>query len=232
MGEHEAVEQILAAGVISIVWLPAPDNLLPVLRAIRDGGVSAIDLSLTTPDAIRCLESARNKLDRDSILGVGDVLTAEAARQAIRAGAQFLSAPNFDPAVVRLCREAGIPVIPGALTASEIVGSWEAGASLVKVFPAGPLGPQYIRTVHESLPHISLLPAGGVSLDTVAAYIQAGAAALGVGSDIVSQALIERQAYGEITSRARAFVEAVKAARGRPVPPPPPIKPVEGPDIR
>jgi 2-dehydro-3-deoxyphosphogluconate aldolase/(4S)-4-hydroxy-2-oxoglutarate aldolase len=228
----ETVKQILEGGIIAIVRLPAAEDLLPTAEAIRNGGVTAIEFTLTTPGAIRSLEPARAKLGRGILLGVGTVLTAEAAREAFLAGAQFLMAPNLNPEVVRAGREAGVPVIPGALTPTEIVRAWEAGASLVEVFPAGPMGPRYIRDLQGPLPHIPLLPAGGVSLESAAAFIQAGAVALGVGGEMVSRDLLARRAFREITARARAFVDAVKSARGQPVPPAPPIKPIEGPDTR
>ena len=232
MGAPEAIEQIVAGGVIAIIRLPTDEDLLPAAEAIRDGGVTAIEIILTTPGVVRALTPVRARLGGDILLGVGTVLTAEAAREAIRGGAQFLVGPNFNPEVVRAGREAGVPVIPGALTPTEIVQAWDGGASLVKLFPANAVGPRYIKDLQGPLPHIPLLPIGGVSLENVAAFIQAGAVAVGVGGEIVTTDLLARRAFREITSRSRAFVEAVKAARGRPVPSAPPIKPIEGPDIR
>ena len=232
MGAPEAIEQIVAGGVIAIIRLPTDEDLLPAAEAIRDGGVTAIEITLTTPGVVRALAPVRARLGRDILLGVGTVLTAEAAREAIRGGAQFLVGPNFNPEVVRAGREAGVPVIPGALTPTEIVQAWDGGASLVKLFPANAVGPRYIKDLQGPLPHIPLLPIGGVSLENVAAFIQAGAVAVGVGGEIVTTDLLARRAFREITSRSRAFVEAVKAARRRPVPSAPPIKSIEGPDIR
>jgi 2-dehydro-3-deoxyphosphogluconate aldolase / (4S)-4-hydroxy-2-oxoglutarate aldolase len=231
---REAVEQLVAGGVVAIIRLPSSEDLVPATEAIRAGGVTAIEFTLTTPGALQALGSARMKLGRGILLGVGTVLTADAAREAVRGGAEFLVAPNFNPEVLRVGREAGVPVIPGALTPTEVVQAWEAGASLVKLFPANMLGPRYIKDLQGPLPHIPLLPTGGLSLDNVAAFIQAGAAAVGVGGEMVSKEQLARRAFPEITARARAFVDAVKGARERPVPVPsaPPIKPIEGPDIR
>jgi 2-dehydro-3-deoxyphosphogluconate aldolase/(4S)-4-hydroxy-2-oxoglutarate aldolase len=134
--------------------------------------------------------------------------------------------------MVRAGRDADVPVIPGALTPTEIVQAWEAVASMVKLFPANVVGPRYVKDLQGPLPHIPLLPTGGVTLDGIAAFIRAGAAAVGVGGEIVSAERLARRAFPEITARARAFVEAVKSARERPVPPAPPIKPIEGPDTR
>lgn len=232
MGAREAVDRIVTGGVVAIIRLPSTDDLLPAAEAIRDGGVTAIEFTLTTPGALQALESARIKLGRGILLGVGTVLTAEAAREAVRGGAEFLVAPNFNPEVVRAGREAGVPVIPGALTPTEIVQAWEAGASMVKLFPANVVGTRYVKDLQGPLPHIPLLPTGGVSLDSAAAFIQAGAAAVGVGGEIVSIELLARRGFPEITARARAFCEAIRYARERGERPAPPIKPIEGPDIR
>ena len=232
MDARETVDRIVTGGVVAIIRLPSADDLLPAAEAIRDGGVTAIEYTLTTPGALQALGSARARLGCGILLGVGTVLTAEAAREAIRGGAEFLVAPNFNPEVVRAGRDAGVPVIPGALTPTEIAQAWEAGASMVKLFPANAVGPRYVKDLQGPLPHIPLLPTGGVSLDSAAAFIQAGAAVVGVGGEIVSAGLLARRAFPEITARARAFVEAVKGARERPVPSAPPIKPIEGPDTR
>jgi len=133
---REAVDWIVTGGVVAIIRLPSADDLLLAAEAIRAGGVTAIEFTLTTPGALQALGSARIQLGRGILLGVGTVLTAEAAREAIRGGAEFLVAPSFNSEMVRAGREAGVPVIPGALTPTEIVQAWEAGASMVKLFPA------------------------------------------------------------------------------------------------
>lgn len=232
MKAGEVADQIRAGGLVAIMRLPAPDDLLPAAEAIREGGVTAIEFTLTTPGAIEALGPARSRLGGGILLGVGTVLSAEAAREAIRAGAEFLVAPTLNPDVVRACREAGVPVIPGAFTPTEIVQAWELGASLVKVFPAGPVGPRYIQDLQGPLPHIPLVPTGGVSLENVSAFIQAGAAAVGVGGEMVSRDLLTRRAFAEITSRARGFSEAVRRARQEAQWAVPPVKPIEGPDVR
>jgi 2-dehydro-3-deoxyphosphogluconate aldolase/(4S)-4-hydroxy-2-oxoglutarate aldolase len=209
----DAVERIVAGGVIAILRLVAAEDLVPAARAIAAGGVTAIEFTLTTPGAVRALGPARDVLGRSILLGVGTVLTAEAAREAIGAGAEFVVAPNLNAEVVGACRATAIPVIPGALTPTEVVQAWDLGASLVKVFPAGSVGPRYIRDLRGPLPHIPLVPTGGVSLDNVAAFLQAGAAAVGVGGEMVPTDLLARRAYDAIEARARAFAEAVGRAR-------------------
>jgi 2-dehydro-3-deoxyphosphogluconate aldolase/(4S)-4-hydroxy-2-oxoglutarate aldolase len=232
MSPDDVVKQITQGGIVAIIRLPSADDLLPAAEAIRDGGVTAVEFSLTTPGALQALARARLRLGREIRLGVGTVLAAEAARDSIRAGAEFLTAPNLNPEVVRAGREAGVPVIPGAFTPTEIVQAWDLGASLVKVFPAGPVGPRYIKDLRGPLPHIPLVPTGGVSLENAGAFILAGAAALGVGGELVSTDLLERRAFREITARAREFAEAVRLARAQAKRPVQPIQPIEGPDTR
>jgi len=232
MSPDDVVKQITQGGIVAIIRLPSADDLLPAAEAIRDGGVTAVEFTLTTPGALQALARARLRLGREIRLGVGTVLAAEAARDSIRAGAEFLTAPNLNPEVVRAGREAGVPVIPGAFTPTEIVQAWDLGASLVKVFPAGPVGPRYIKDLRGPLPHIPLMPTGGVSLENAGAFILAGAAALGVGGELVSTDLLERRAFREITARAREFAEAVRLARAQAKRPVQPIQPIEGPDTR
>ncbi|HSB80076.1 MAG TPA: bifunctional 4-hydroxy-2-oxoglutarate aldolase/2-dehydro-3-deoxy-phosphogluconate aldolase [Candidatus Methylomirabilis sp.] len=232
MSVMDAVERIVAGGVIAIIRLPGPGDLLPAAEALREGGITAIEFALTEPGAIQAIEAVRIRLRGSVLLGVGTVLSPEAARDAIRAGAEFLVGPTLNPEVIRAGREAGVPVIPGAFTPTEIVQAWDSGASLVQVFPAGPIGPRYIKDLRGSLPHIALVPTGGVSLENVGAFIYAGAAAVGVGGELVSQDLLDRRAFREITDRAQEFVEAIRRARRAAPHAVPPIKPIEGPDIR
>jgi 2-dehydro-3-deoxyphosphogluconate aldolase/(4S)-4-hydroxy-2-oxoglutarate aldolase len=232
MQRDERTEQIVAGGIIAILRLERADDLLPVAEAIREGGVTAIEFTLTTPGSIQALVPARAKLGREVLLGVGTVLTAEQAREAMLAGAEFVVAPILNPEVIRACRDRRVPVIPGAFTATEIVQAWDLGASLVKVFPAGPVGPRYIKDLLAPLPHVRLVPTGGVSLENVEDFIRAGAAAVGVGGEMVPKDLVERRAFDEITRRARAFAEAVRRAREQGRRPVPPVRPIEGPDVR
>ena len=224
--------EIIAGGVIAVLELERAEHLLPVAEAIRAGGVTAIEVTPTAPGVVQALGPARMTLGRDVVLGLGSVLTAEAARDALQAGAAFVAAPNLNPEVIRVCREARVPVIPGTFTATEIVQAWGLGASMVKVFPAGPVGAGYIREILVSQPDVRLVPTGGITLENVGDFIQAGAAAVGVGDEIVSKDLLAQRSFSEITRRARAFVEAVQRARGQVAQPMQPARPIEGPDVR
>lgn len=228
-----AVTRIQDGGIIALLRLPSATDLLAAAGALRDGGIPAIEFALSSPGALGVLERARAALGRDAVVGMGTVLTKDQARDAIRAGAEFLAAPTLNLEVLRAGIDAGVPVIPGALTPTEIVHAWELGASLVKVFPVSTVGPRYIADLRGPLPHIPMVPAGGVSLANVAAFIQAGAAAVGVGGELVPPEALGRQALREIARRAREIVDAVQKARERGAPPPvPAIMPTEGPDTR
>jgi 2-dehydro-3-deoxyphosphogluconate aldolase/(4S)-4-hydroxy-2-oxoglutarate aldolase len=232
MSASETTAQITAGGVVAIIRLHSTADLLPAAAALRDGGLTAIEFALTSPDALSALERARMQLGRDIRLGVGMVLTAEKARDALRAGAEFLTAPTINLAVVRAAREADVAMGSGAFTPTEIVQTYEAGANLVMVFPVGAVGPRYIHEVQGALPHIPLVPTGDISLEDAGAFIQAGAAAIRVGDELTPRGLLERRDFRGIAAWARGFSDAVARARGHAKQTPPTIKPIEGPDTR
>jgi 2-dehydro-3-deoxyphosphogluconate aldolase/(4S)-4-hydroxy-2-oxoglutarate aldolase len=213
MDQRDELDLIRKAGVIAIMRARSSEQLLRAADAIREGGVCAIEVTMTTPGALSVIEQAAAKYDRDVLFGAGTVLDSESARAAISAGAQFIVGPSFNTAVVETCRRYSIPVIPGAYTPTEILAAWECGADLVKVFPASVGGPALIKALKAPLPQVEVVPVGGVNLDTAAEFIQAGAAAVGVGSSLVNQELLEAKDFGTLTDRARRFVEEV--VRGR-----------------
>jgi 2-dehydro-3-deoxyphosphogluconate aldolase/(4S)-4-hydroxy-2-oxoglutarate aldolase len=213
MDQRDELDLIRKAGVIAIMRARSSEQLLRAADAIREGGVCAIEVTMTTPGALSVIEQAAAKYDRDVLFGAGTILDSESARAAISAGAQFIVGPSFNTAVVETCRRYSIPVIPGAYTPTEILAAWECGADLVKVFPASVGGPALIKALKAPLPQVEVVPVGGVNLDTAAEFIQAGAAAVGVGSSLVNQELLEAKDFGTLTDRARRFVEEV--VRGR-----------------
>jgi 2-dehydro-3-deoxyphosphogluconate aldolase/(4S)-4-hydroxy-2-oxoglutarate aldolase len=228
----QVVEWIRAGGILAIVRLTSTDDFLPAIEAIREGGVRAVEWSLGEPERLRALEAARARLGRNLVIGAGTILTANEAKDAIRAGAQFLVAPTLNPEVLRVGLEREVAVILGAFTATEIAKAWELGAGLVKLFPAGSVGPAYVRDLRGPLSYVPLIPSGGVTLENVGPFIQAGAAAVGVGNALVPRDLVTRRAFADITALARAFVDAVHRARDRADRPVPAVKPVESPDTR
>lgn len=217
MDRHAVVACLLARRLIAIVRVPDAAQLLPVAEALHAGGVEVIEFTLTTPGALEQLRVARAHFGGAVILGAGTVLDAGLAQQAIEAGAQFIVAPNFDPAVVRLCHRHryNVPVIPGALTPTEIVAAWMAGADFVKVFPASLGGPSYIREVRAPLPHVQLVPTGGVTAENFVEYLKAGAVAIGVGSSLVDKTAIVTRDWPTLTNRARRFVALISEEDGR-----------------
>ncbi len=214
MKKTDVISRILETGIIPVVRAESAEMAMRAIDAIKEGGVSVLEITMTVPGAIRVIEEVARRFDGSAIVGAGTVLDAETARACILAGAQFIVSPALDLDTITCCRSYSIAVIPGAMTPTEVVSAWKAGADFVKVFPANALGgASYIKALKAPLPQIELIPTGGVSLETAADFIKAGAAALGIGSD-----LVDTKALGEgkdklITERARQFIEIVKSAR-------------------
>ncbi len=215
MERERSLELIRRTGVIAIMRAESSDQLLQAADAIREGGVAAIEVTMTTPRALAVIEQARGKYGQDVLFGAGTVLDAESARAAILAGAQFVVAPGLNLAAVELCRRYGVPVFPGAYTATEVLTAWQAGADMVKVFPASVGGPALIKALKAPLPQVELVPVGGVEIDNTAEFVRAGAAAVGVGSALIDQKLLDARDFAGLKERARRFVEEVARGRGR-----------------
>jgi 2-dehydro-3-deoxyphosphogluconate aldolase/(4S)-4-hydroxy-2-oxoglutarate aldolase len=213
LNAKQIVEQIESSGLVAIIRASGSDELVGVVEALREGGVTCIEVTMTTPNALEVIRSAREKLGDSAAIGVGTVLDAATARAAILAGAQFVVTPITDPETITICRRYALPIVPGALTPTEIVRAWQAGADLVKVFPTSALGPEYIKDLRGPLPQIKLVPTGGVNLDTVAAFIRAGATALGVGSSLVTKEAVRNRDYQGLTQLAGEFLKRVRDAR-------------------
>ena len=212
-------EPWLAKGVIAVVRLPenvGAQHAAPLrgaAAALAAGGVDLIEVTLTTPGALEAIAELASQ-PAGSVVGAGTVLDEKAARDVIAAGARFVVSPTLDRSVVRYCRDQGVACLPGAFSPTELLDAWRAGASLVKLFPASAVGPRYLREVLAPLPFLRVVPSGGVSLDNGGDWIRAGAVALSVGSALVSATLVRNQSWTELTTRARALVECVAAARG------------------
>ena len=214
MNRAEVIQQIKDTGVIPVVRAASADEAMRAIDAIREGGISVLEITMTVPGAIALIEQVTKLYGDKATVGAGTVLDPETATACISAGAQFVVSPALNLETIACCRRHDVAVMPGALTPTEVVQAWNAGADFVKVFPAGAVGgPGYLRSLKAPLPQIELVPTGGVSLKTAADFIRAGAAALGVGADLVDiKALREGQA-SLITERAKQFVEIVREAR-------------------
>lgn len=207
------LRRLLDCGVVAVLRLPTADLLPDVARALVAGGVVAIEVTMTTPDAIEGISRLTKELGDQAIIGVGTVLDAQTCRNAIEAGAQYVVSPAFDEAVHQAAKDNGKLSMPGAMTPTEILRAWNAGADIVKVFPSTALGPAYFRDVLAPLPHIKLMPTGGVDKGNVGDWIRAGAVCVGAGSNLVSKEAVAKKDWTSITANAKTFVEAVRAAR-------------------
>ena len=215
MDKTAKLNLIRETGVIAIMRAQSSAQLIAAADAIWAGGVRAIEVTMTTPGALSVIEEATVRYGEKVIFGAGSVLDAETARAAILAGADFVVAPTLDPATIELCSRYSVPVMPGCYTPTEMITAWQAGADMVKLFPASVGGPALIKAILAPLPQIEIVPVGGVDLDTAAEFIASGAAALGVGSSLVNQKLLDAGDMEELTRRAKAFIEKVKQGRRR-----------------
>lgn len=208
------VEQIRAVGIVPVVRATSAAEAIDAVEAIRAGGIPILEITLTVPGAVQIINELSRTIGDAAIIGAGTVLDADSAQACIDAGARFVVSPALDIPTIERCRQLDIPVFAGALTPTEILTAWKAGASAVKVFPANAVGgPTYLKSVKAPLPHIELLPTGGVSLQNAAEFIKAGALALGVGADLVDLAALRRGDAAAIVEKARQYVAAVASAR-------------------
>jgi 2-dehydro-3-deoxyphosphogluconate aldolase / (4S)-4-hydroxy-2-oxoglutarate aldolase len=206
--------RIREVGLVPVVRAASADEAFAAVEAIRAGGIPILEITLTVPGAVAMINQLTKRLGNEALIGAGTVLDADTAQQCIDAGARFIVSPALDIPTIELCRRIEVPVFPGALTPTEVVTAWRAGANAVKVFPANAVGgATYLKSLKAPLPQIELLPTGGVNLKTVADFIAAGAFALGVGADLVDLAALRRGEAEAITEKARQYVAAVSAAR-------------------
>jgi 2-dehydro-3-deoxyphosphogluconate aldolase/(4S)-4-hydroxy-2-oxoglutarate aldolase len=214
MNKTDVIKQIRDIGIIPVVRATSADEALRAIDAIREGGVSVLEITMTVPGAVSVIEQLAKNYGSDVLVGAGTVLDPETARACILSGAKFVVSPALNVETIECCRRYGVAVMPGALTPTEVVQAWTAGADFVKVFPAGALGgASYLKALKAPLPQIELVPTGGVSLKTAADFIKAGASALGVGADLVDLKAIRDGQASIITERAKQYVEIVREAR-------------------
>lgn len=209
MEHKEILDLILDKKIIAIIRLESSDRLIKIAESLMDGGINIIEFTVPTPNSIEMINQACNHFDDQVIIGAGTVLDPETARVAILAGAQFIVTPTLNLEVIKLCHRYGKPVIPGALTPTEILSAWEAGADVIKVFPVSLGGPEYIRAIKAPLPQVRIAAVGGVSSNNAAEYLRAGAVALGVGGKLVDKDAIEREDWASLTLEARKLVTIV-----------------------
>ena len=213
MNKTDKLNLIRETGVVAIMRASSSDQLIAAADAIKQGGVRAIEVTMTTPGALNVIAEAARKYGQEVLFGAGTVLDAETARAAILAGAGFIVAPTLSIPVIGLCNRYSIPVMPGCYTPTEMLTAWEAGADMVKLFPAEVGGPALIKALLAPLPQLQIVPVGGVDLNTAADFIKNGAVALGVGSSLINQKLLDAGDMAELTRRAAAFIAEVRKGR-------------------
>jgi len=206
------VDRIREIGIVPVVRASSSEEALAAVEAIRAGGIPILEITMTVPGAVKIIKELAK---RDALIGAGTVLDADTARQCIDAGARFIVSPSLDIPTIETCNALDVPVFPGALTPTEVVTAWKAGADAVKIFPANAVGgATYLKSLKAPLPQIELIPTGGTSLKNAGELIAAGAFALGVGADLVDLAALRKGDAASITAKAREYVAAVAAARG------------------
>lgn len=213
MSKDTTLSRIITSGVVAVLRAPTGEMLADVAAALLAGGVEAVEVTFTVPGAHRVIEHVADRLGDKILLGAGTVLDPETARAALLAGAEYIVTPTVNVNVIELCRRYDKAVLPGALTPTEVLTAWEAGADIVKIFPSDLTGPGYLKALRGPLPQVRVMPTGGVNLQTAANFLRAGACALGIGGSLVEPKAVANRDLARIESLARQYVEIVKKTR-------------------
>lgn len=213
MSRETQLQRVIECGVVAVVRFDDPGPLVEVVRALADGGVIVAEVTFTVPNALDVIREARRQLGDRVLLGAGTVLDPETARAALLAGAEFLVSPAVNLDVIRMCRRYDKLVMPGAFTPTEVLTAWEAGADVVKVFPADVIGPAFFKAIRGPLPQVKLMPTGGVDLTTAGEFLKAGAVCLGVGGQLVEPKAVAARDFARVTHLAKQYVEIVRRHR-------------------
>jgi len=211
---RRAVAQAIeACGVVGIIRMKDPAKLPRVVQALADGGVRTLEITMTVPGAVDLIRQTAASLPPGFLLGAGTVLDVETTHRVIEAGAKFIVSPVFRPELIVAAHGHDVPILPGCFSPTEILAAWDAGADMIKVFPATALGPGYLRDIHGPLPQVKLVPTGGVTIENAGDWIRAGAAAVGAGSALLDAAALAAGDYERLTDNARRIVTNINAAR-------------------
>ncbi len=214
MSRSDICREIEQAGLVPVIRVPTSELAMRAVDALLAGGITVFEITMTVPDATSVIRSLCERFQGRALVGAGTVLSPQDARACIDAGARFLVSPGLDPLTIDVAHAEGVPMLPGALTPTEVIDAWRAGADIVKIFPCSALGgAKYLRALRGPLPHVKMLPTGGVTPATAHEYIAAGAVALGMGSELVDVAALKAGRDAELTARAREIVAAVAATR-------------------
>jgi 2-dehydro-3-deoxyphosphogluconate aldolase/(4S)-4-hydroxy-2-oxoglutarate aldolase len=214
MSRHEDLDRVLKCGIVAIIRATSGEQLVQVAEALYGGGIDVIEVTFTVPGVLDVIAAVRKQLGKKILLGAGTVLDPESARAALLAGAEFLVSPTVNLDVIHMAHRYDKLMMTGAYTPTEILTAWEAGADIVKVFPAEIGGPAYLKAIKGPLPQVRLMPTGGVNLQTLPNFIQAGACAVGLGSQLVEKDALERGDFGKMRDLARQYVDLLAKVRG------------------
>ncbi len=215
MEKRDVFNRMATEGLIPVIRVASAAEAIDVADAIKEGGVTVIEITMSVPGALDTIKDLARKYKDDIIMGAGTILDTETGRAALLAGAQFLVTPTLNLDLIQLAHRYSAVIVPGAATPTEILTAWNAGADMVKVFPAAQLGgPDYIKALRGPLPQILYVPTGGVNLQNAGAFIKAGATALGAGGELVDKKAVKEKKFNVITENTRAFLKAIKDARG------------------
>ena len=214
MTRQAITDAIEREGVVAVIRIKEPEKLRAVVDAIAEGGVRALEVTMTVPGAVELIRQLAPTLPEGFVFGAGTVLDADTAARVIDAGAQFVVSPVFRRSVIEACHARGVPAMPGCFSPTEILDAWDAGADIVKVFPATALGPGFFKDVRGPLPQVKLMPTGGVTLDNAGDWIRAGAVAVGVGTALLDAKAIAAGDYAALRANAERIVANVRAAKG------------------
>jgi 2-dehydro-3-deoxyphosphogluconate aldolase/(4S)-4-hydroxy-2-oxoglutarate aldolase len=210
MRKDEVLAAILATKVIAVIRMADPAGLTQAVEAIAKGGIRAIEITMTTPQALETIAALAKGKPPGTLVGAGTVLDAATSEAVIRAGAEFVVSPVTDFDMMTVCRKNGILVAPGALSPTEILAAWGQGADIVKVFPATSLGPRYFQDLRGPLPQVRLMPTGGVSIENAKEFIRCGACCVAIGTALVDKKAVAAGDWGVLTEKARALVASLR----------------------
>lgn len=213
MGKQTDLQRVLDGGLVAIIRAPSSEQLVSVARALYEGGIDVIEVTLTVPRALEILAEVRKDLGDKILLGAGTILDPESARAALFAGAEFIVSPTLNHDVIRLCQRYDKVVMPGVFTPTEVLSAWEAGADVVKIFPADVVGPAYLKALQGPLPQVRMMPTGGVNLQTLQNFMSAGACAVGLGSSLVEKEAVQTGNMDRIRDLASQYVSLMRSIR-------------------
>jgi 2-dehydro-3-deoxyphosphogluconate aldolase / (4S)-4-hydroxy-2-oxoglutarate aldolase len=211
----DVVESVERAGIVAVIRIKDPSRLRAVVDAIAEGGIRVLEITMTVPGAVGLIRDLAPTLPDGFILGAGTVLDADTVAQVAEAGARYVVSPVFRRAVIEACHARGLAAMPGCFTPTEILDAWDAGADIVKVFPATTLGPSYLKDVRAPLPQVKLMPTGGVTVENAGEWIRAGAVAVGVGTSLLDARAIADGQFAVLRTNAERMIANVRAARGQ-----------------